>query len=633
MALVNFTNLDFDLVRSSIKEYLRANSSFTDYDFEGSNLSTIIDVLAYNTYITSYNANMISNEVFIDSATLRENVVSLARNVGYVPRSRTGARARINFFVNTSNLTTNPVTLTLQKGIVCSSPRGTSSYTFCINEDITVPVVDNIAIFNDIEVCEGYYINENFLVNSRNVNQRFILSNPSIDTSTIRVSVRNNQTSSTIRKFTLADNLFNVDSNSKIFFIQEVEDQRYELLFGDGIFGEKLDNFNFIEVNYIITNGESANGITQFTFNGRIIDNNGRIVTSFISPITTNSASSNGQEIEDVNSIKRNSTKLFASQNRAVTASDYEVLIPKIYPEAEFVSVFGGETLNPPRYGKVYISIKPKDGLFVSSQVKENLKRSLRKYSVAGIITEILDLKFLYIETNSTVYYNSNKVSSANDLSTKILKNILSYSNSSELNKYGARFKYSKFLKIIDDSDESITSNITRIQIRRDLLVSANLFASYEICFGNEFHVNNMEGFNIKSSGFKVGGISGTVYLTDIPINETTGKLVLFKINENNNYVVVRSNVGNIDYKKGEIMLSPINIIDTTKSYGKDYIIEISATPKSNDIIGLQDLYLQLDVNQTIVNTVSDTITSGSDISGSTYSTTSSYTSGQLIRS
>ena len=633
MALVNFTNLDFDQIKSSIREYLRANSNFTDYDFEGSNLSVILDILAYNTYINSYNANMISNEVFIDSATLRENVVSLARNIGYVPHSRAASRANISFFVDTTG--SNSLTLTLKSGVVCTSNTtfGGESYSFIVPQDVTVPIVNNIASFENIDVYEGTFIVNNFVVDSNNPNQRFILDNSGIDTDSIVVYVRDTELSNSRRKFTLAENLFTITSNSKVFFIQEIEDQRYELIFGDGIFGEKLNNSNYIEVSYNVTNGESANGISSFNFSGRIVNNNGTVVTSGISLITTNSASQNGREIESVDSIKKYSTRSYSSQNRAVTPSDFESIVSKIYPEAESISVFGGEDLTPPKYGRVFISIKPINGLYVSNQVKDNLKNSLRKYSVAGIVPEIIDLKYLYIETDVTAYYNTNINSDSNYLRTVIQNNISNYSKSSELNKYGARFKYSKFLKLIDDSEPAITSNITKITLRRDLRVEVNKFADYEICYGNEFYVKCSSGYNIKSSAFTVSGISGNVYLSDIPNSDgLTGTVFLFKLNSPNEPIIVRKNIGKIDYAKGEIRISPINIISTSKTSFAKPIIQISATPKSNDVIGLQDLYLQLDINSSKLNMLSDDISSGSDISGSTYKFTSSYINGDLVR-
>lgn len=635
MALVNFTNLDFDQIKSSIREYLRANSNFTDYDFEGSNLSVIIDTLAYNTYISSYNANMISNEVFIDGATLRENVVSLARNIGYVPHSRSASRANIAFFIDTTAFTTNPLTLTLKSGVVAttSTSFGNQNFSFIIPQDITVPVVNGIALFDNIDIYEGTFIVNNFEVDANNPNQKFILENANIDIDSINVFVRGTQLSTDKTHFKLSKNLFNITSESRVFFIQEIEDQRYELIFGDGIFGKKLNNSNYIEVSYNITNGESANGASSFNFSGRIVDNNNRVITTGISLITTNSSSQNGREIESVESIRKYAPRKYSSQNRAVTATDYETIIPTIYPEAESISVFGGENLNPPKYGRVFISIKPINGPFVSNQVKDNIKNSLRRYSVAGIVAEIIDLKYLYLETDTTAYYNSNSTFDANSIKDVILTNIRNYTNSKELNKYGARFKYSKYLKIIDDSNNAVTSNITKIIMRRDLGVVLNTFADYEICYGNQFHIKTQSGYNIKSSGFNVSGINETLYLTDIPNSDgLTGNVFFFKLQSSTQPVIVKRNVGIIDYIKGEIKLYPVNIISTSKSAFSRPIIEISVIPKSNDVIGLQDLYLQLDINNITLNMLSDEISSGSDISGSSYKFTSSYTNGDLVR-
>ena len=633
MALVNFANLDFDQIKTSIKDYLRSNSNFTDYDFEGSNLSVIIDALAYNTYITSYNANMVANEVFIDSATLRENVVSLARNIGYVPRSRRSARAKISFFVDTSNFTNIPTQLTLKSGVVCTTRSfGDESYSFVIPSDITVPVTNNIAEFNDIEIYEGTQISQNFIVNSFEPNQRFILDNVGADTRTLSVSVRPSELSTVSRKYTLANSLFDINSESAVFFIQEVEDERYELIFGDGIFGKKLEEPNYITVSYIVSNGSDANGLSSFVFNGTIVDQNDRIITSGLSLITTTEASSLGSEIESVESIKKYSTRIYASRNRAVTATDYEVLIPTIYPETESVSVYGGEDLTPPQFGKVFISIKPYNDRYLSNLIKDNIKRELRQYAVAGIIPEIIDLKYLFIEATANVYYNTNLAPSANFVKSIISLNINSYANSTELNKFGSRFKYSKFLKIIDESHESITSNITNIIMRRDLRASLNTFAEYEICFGNRFHIKNVNGYNIKSSGFRISGVSDLVYISDVPNqNLETGSINIFKLNSPTQPQIVRRNVGTIDYIKGEIKLFPINIISTQVNRGTP-IIEISTSPYSNDVIGLQDLYLQLDINSTSINMVSDNIESGADISGTNYNVSSSYSNGIYVR-
>ena len=634
MALVNFTSLDFDQIKDSLKDYLRSNSNFTDYDFEGSNLSTIIDLLAYNTYISSYNANMVSNEVFIDSATLRENVVSLARNIGYIPRSKQCSIANISFFVEVEN--PKSLSLTLQKGIVCStsSTFGGQSYIFSIPENITVPVVDGIALFDNIKIYEGTFITQQIIVDPFNQRQRFILENENIDINTIRVFVRENLTSNTSVRYMFEDSILDVKPTSRVFYIQEIEDQRYELIFGDNVFGKKLESSNIVEVSYIVTNGESANGINNFTYSGRITDNDGNLIFAGFSLLTSISESRNGSEVESVDSIKKYAPRVYSAQNRAVTSSDYESIIPRIYPQTEAVTVFGGEELDPPKYGKVFITIKPIEGNFLSNGVKRNIKSELKKYSVAGIIPEILDLKYLYIEVFSNVYYNSNFSKGPSSEKDILIENIKKFSKSDELNRYWSRFKYSKFLSLIDNSTQSITSNITSVQMRRDLRVELGKFAEYEICYGNSFHIKtNFSQFNIKTSGFRVDGILDTVYIGDIPNkNKKTGSLVLFKLKSEDEFIIVRRNIGTINYEKGEILLSPIKIISTIKLKNNIPIIEISASPKSNDIIGKQDLYLQLNINDVTINMIEDSIESGSDISGSTYITSSSYLNGDIIR-
>ena len=640
MPLVNFSNLDFEQVKTSLKEYLRSNSNFTDYDFEGSNLSTIVDVLAYNTYITSYNANMVANEVFIDSATLRENIVSLARNIGYVPRSRKSASARVSFFVDTTLITPTPSTITLKKGVVASTAGSfaNQSFIFSILDDITVPVFDGIASFDNIEIHEGVLLESNFVYSSTNLNQKFILPNAGIDTDLISVRVKNNQFATAAAKYSLQDSLFEINSDSKVYYLQEVEDERYELIFGDGVFGKALEEGNYITANYIVNNGDAANGISQFNFSGKLSYTRNSIeynVFSGVSLLTTDIISAGGENIETVESIKKFAPKIYATQNRALTANDYETLIPsKIYPETESISVFGGEELVPPQYGKVFISIKPRFGDYLPNLIKENIKLKLKKYSVAGIVPEILDLKYLYIESNTKVYYNTNLTPSSEFVSTIVQNNVTKYSESTELNKYGARFKYSKFLKVIDDSHESITSNITTIQMRRDLRVTISALVEYAIGFGNAFYIKRMGGYNIKTSAFRVEGINSDVYISDLPnTDRETGELFLFTVPSINstNPTIVRRNVGTIDYKRGILTLNPINVLSGKIKDGQT-IIEISGCPISNDVVGLQDLYLQLDISDSTFETVVDEISSGLDPSASNYVVSSSYANGVLVR-
>ena len=640
MPLANYTNLDFDQVKTTLRDYLKSNSNFTDYDFEGSNLSTILDVLAYNTYISSYNANMVANEVFIDSATLRENIVALARNIGYVPRSRKAARATVSFFIDTSNISPTPATITLHKGIVATTTGsfGNESRTFCILDDISVPVFNNIANFEDISIYEGTLLSSNFTYSTRIPNQKFILPNSGVDTSLISVTVKNNENSSASTKYSNQDNLFDIGAESKAYFLQEISDERYEIFFGDGIFGKALEEGNYITANYITSNGDSGNGISSFQFSGRLTyTRNAQTysVTSGISLLTTGVTSSGGDTIESVESIRRYAPRIYASQNRALTASDYETLIPaRIYPETESISVFGGEELIPPQYGKVFISIKPRTGDFLPNLIKQNIKNKLKKFAVAGIVPEILDLKYLYIEVDSKVYYNTNMAPSPELVSSTIQNNANKYAESTELNKYGARFKYSKFLKVVDDSHESVTSNITTLRMRRDLRVVLNGFAEYQIGFGNKFQVKDPDGFNIKTSAFRIDGISQDVYLGDLPRpDRETGTLFFFSLPAvgSQTPTIVRRNVGFIDYINGVITINPVNIQGGMIKDGQT-IIEIEATPSSNDVIGLQDLYLQLDISNSNFETVVDEISSGLDPAGSNYIVTSSYPNGNLVR-
>jgi hypothetical protein len=639
MSLVNFANLDFNQVKTTLKDYLRSNSNFTDYDFEGSNLSSILDVLAYNTYLTSYNANMVANEVFIDSATLRENVVSLARNIGYVPKSRKAARATISFFVDTTGIVPSPSTITLRKGpvVTTQSSFGNQSFVFSILNDITVPVFDGIASFDEIPVYQGSLLSSNFTYSSTNLNQKFILPNSGIDTELLSVRVKSSEESTSQVTYALQDSLFSLKEDSKVYFIQEIEDERYEIFFGDGIFGKKLEEGNYITVDYITSDGDSANGVSQFSFAGRITYNKNSItypISSGISLITTDLVSSGGENIESIDSIKKFAPKIYASQNRALTSDDYESLIPaKIYTETESISVFGGEEVIPPQYGKVFISIKPRTGDFLPNLIKENIKLKLKKYAVAGIVPEILDLKYLYLQVDSKIYYNSNLAPSSDYVSSIVQNNVKKYSESTELNKYGARFKYSKFLKTIDDSHESVTSNITTVQMRRDLRLVLNTFAEYQIGFGNEFHISRMSGYNIKSSAFRIAGIQQDVYLGDLPDNNrSTGSIFIFTVPSANSTdaTILRRDVGRIDYKKGIITLNPINVLAGKIKDGQA-ILEISAVPHSNDVVGLQDLYLQLDISKSNFETIVDNIESGLDPSASNYISSSSYSNGTLV--
>ena len=642
MPTTKFTNLDFDQIKTSIKDYLRSNSDFSGFDFEGSNFSVLLDTLAYNTYITAFNSNMIVNESFLDSATLRENVVSLARNIGYIPRSRTAAKAQVSFKLNIGTTEPNSSSVELKRGIVCVGSVNDSSYVFSISENIAKQVVqegsDYVVNFDNLTINQGTFLTKQFTFNN-SLDQKFILDNSFIDTSTIHVYVKKENETGLGYEYYISDDITDIDSTSRVYFLQEVQDEKYEIRFGDGLLGKKLgdgvdEDGTIITVDYIVSDGVDGNGASSFSYSGNLINilTGNSIVLDSTPVVTTITKSEGGSNIEPIDSIKYYSPKIYSSQNRAVTPRDYEAIIKRIYPETESVSVVGGEELNPPEFGTVQISIKPKFATYISDFTKSRILSQLKKYSVAGINQKLIDLKILYVELDISSYYNYSQVSTVDTLRSKIINSLTKYSQSVNFNKFGGRFKYSKMLQVIDKTDTAITSNITKVIIRRDLKATVNQFAQYELCFGNRFHVDP-NGFNIKSTGFFVAGESSPVYITDIPnADGQTGVLSIVKPIDDGEIRVVSKSAGIVDYIHGEVKLTTINILSTVK---ENDIIEVQAFPESNDVVGLRDLYLELSVSKSTINMVRDVIASGDEISGTQFVRdyyTSSYSNGKLIR-
>lgn len=647
MTFTQFTNLNFEDIKESIKDYLRSNSNFTDFDFEGSNLSVIINTLAYNTYLTAFNTNMAVNETFIDTATLRENIVSLARNIGYVPRSKHAAVANINVAIN--GLSGSTTTIAFQPGIIANGTGIDANYIFSIPEETTF-TVDNGSSTGSIDIYQGTFVTKVFTVDTSQPNQRFVLPNPNIDTSTIRVKVKDTVASTTSVSYRHVDNIIGINSTSNVYLIQETTDEKYEILFGDGVFGRKLKNNNYVTVTYIVTNGKESNGVSEFSFSGNIVDQDGAAITSFSSDITTNNPASQGDDIESVQSVKYYAPRLYSTQYRAVTAADYESILPTLYSNIDSVTAYGGEELNPPQYGRVFLAIKPRNGTFLSKFTKDEILQSLKSYSVAGIVPQIVDIKYLYVEVESYIYYDPNYTGDVNTLKSNVISSLSEYAESTEVNKFGGRFKYSKTIGLIDDVSSSITSNITMVKMRRDLSTIQNQPATYEICFDNEFY-RQRPRFNIKSSGFTISDLpNDTLYLGDsiIPVDITTsiteqgvvqasqviqdgvktGTLFLFKL-QNGNPVIVVSNVGTVNYEDGEILIDTLNIISTNKP---NNIIEIEAIPLSNDVVARKELYLQLDISKSKFYMRKDLIASGANVSGTQFESQSSYTNGTITR-
>jgi len=632
MAFTQYTNLDFDQIKTSIKDYLRANSNFTDFDFEGSNLSVLIDSLAYNSYITAYNTNAVVNEVFIDSAVLRENVISLARNIGYVPRSKRSSIATVSFLAEVSATNTSP-TLTLKAGIVATGSANDFGFTFAVPQDISVPVSEfdgitpRFASFNNIEIYEGTFLRNTFTVDTSIPDQKFILPNPNIDTDTLVVKVKLSVNDEITTVYNQIENIVGITSTGNNYFIQEISNEKYQIIFGDGIIGKKLANNNFVECTYIATNGREANGAANFSFSGILEDNTEtNIAQDSGLAIDVTSPSRNGDDIESINSVKYYAPRLYSSQYRAVSANDYEAIIPYIYPNVDSVTAYGGEELNPPQYGKVFLVVKPRNGEVLGQFTKRELLTQLKKYSVAGIVPEFVDMKFLYVELESSVYYNPNFTEGINDLLSLIRSSLSSYAT--ETNKFGGRIKYSKLITLIDGVSDAITSNITKVKIRRNLNAAVNQFAQYELCYGNRFHIRT-EGYGIKSTGFRISELTDTLYLSDIPTDNKSGRIFFFKLDSTGNPVVVRTNAGRVDYVTGEIIIDTVNITSTSLT---NNIIEVQAIPESNDVIGLKDLYVQLSISSSKIELVNDVISSGDNSAGTRFTTTSSFLNGLYTR-
>lgn len=594
------TNLDYFDIKAALRDYLRANSDFTDYDFEGSALGHIIDLLAYNTYYTAFNANMIANEMFLDSATLRDNVVSLAKQLGYTPRSAVSSSAALNITFSV-NGTTIPNSMTLKKGLAFLTIVNDSLYQYNVLEDITAPVnSENEVTFSNVKIYEGSLVTDRYPVTQENTS--IVLSNPGIDISNLTIKVFENESSSTFEKYVLTDNILNVSPTSAVFYVNEIEDENYKIVFGDGIFGKKLQVGQVVEVSYLVCNGPSTNNASNFTFNGVLVDtsNGSSTFLTGVENITLLVKSFGGSDIESIDSIKVNAPAMYGTQNRAVTSSDYTSIIRRVYPAAADVITYGGEEADPPEYGKVKIAIKPRNLSFLSSYSKRLIIDELRKYSVGSVTPEIVDPSIIFIELNSRVFYSINATTlTPDDIKTKVINNITSYSLSSDTEKFGGKFRYSKFTSVIDNSDRSIKSNLTSVKMRKDFYPSLNNSTYYELCFSNQFEYD-AETPSIVSTGFIVQKYPSYIcYLED-----RNGVIVLYRLDsQTNDKIVLNSNQGSVDYLKGEIKINDLTIIQGSFSDNK---IEIRVKPRFNDIIAKREIFLDVDIDKSTITAIQE---------------------------
>ena len=594
MPYTQVANLDFADIKAALKDYMRAQSDFTDYDFEGSAITTFLDVLAYNTYYTAFNTNMVVNEMFLDSATLRDNVVSLAKQIGYRPRSATAPKATVDFVVDYQGSGVTPDTLVLKQGTGFVTNYDDTLYQYVVIEDQEAPLVNNTATYEGIDIYQGTLLTQSYTINTALKNQRFIINNTGTDVSSIRVKVYKQQGDTSFLTFSSAENILNLDGTSEVYFVEEIEDENYEIFFGDGVFGKKLDNGSFVEITYLTTSADTTNGAKTFNFSGLIHDKlNPSNSFPYGTSVTLVNASTGGANPESVSSIKKQAPKSFATQDRAVTADDYVSIIKKVYASISDIITFGGEEDNPPEFGKVKIAIKPDNASTISSYTKNEIVKALKNYSVASVTPVIVDPSILYIELNSTVSFKTSKTTlSKVEIQSKVIKAVEDYIASAETEKFNGRFRHSRFASVIDGADGSINSNITNVTLRKDFYPILNSTYYYELCFVNEFK-DSCDASVMKSTGFVVSEYpSFTVYLED----DTFGKIDLYRLNSlTGEKVYLKKGVGDIDYTHGEIKLYDLTII---KGSFNDNKIEIRVEPASRDVDAVRELYLDVDISK-----------------------------------
>ena len=623
MALTQVNSLEFNEIKAQLKAYLRGQAEFSDYDFEGSSLSTLLDVLAYNSYYSSVNANLAINENFLDTAVLRENVVKLAKLIGYTPRSARSARAGFTVVVQTiygtgANGRGYPEAVQINKGVFASfTGEGGENFVFSIPKDLIVSVntLDGKATFTGVTAFEGIFITDTF-VKTESERQRFILGNLNADTSAMTVEVTRGVVTDAYLE---ATDITSVSNISKIFFLEESESKRPEIVFGDGILGESLVNGDVIEVTYPTSIGSAPNGLTGFTFAGTVKDSRNAPITSGIS-LTLNTPPDGGASPETIDSIKYSAPKFYSSFGRAVTTKDYEAIIPQIYPNVQSIVAFGGEEADPPEYGKVIVVIKPKNADRLSISEKDAVAKKIRSYSVGAVEPKIMDPSVLYIDVVSFVYFNPNKTRrDQNEIKQVIYRTMETLNQSAEFNKFGGKFKYSKVGKIIDDAEPSITSNITKIKMRKNVPISLNQRFNYKICYGNRINADQVTS-TLETNGFKRADGGNQVFYLD---DDGLGTIRLYYVNADGSKQYIGGNWGTVDYESGEITINDLIITEVVNS--TDNIIQFAVVPESNDIVSLRETYLTLGIDNLVVNVIDDEISSGSNTSGTGVVPESSY--------
>ena len=612
---LNISQLNFDAIKANLKRFLSNQNQFKDYDFEGSGMAVLLDLLAYNTHYLSYNANILANEMFIDTADLRDSIVSLAKALGYTPNSARAPYADLNVTVNDATGSS----LTINAGTQFTTTVDGTSFNFVTTDSTTITPTDGVYTFQNLKVYEGTYVTYQYTVDTSDVDQKFIIQSANADTSTLSVTVQNSSVDTTSKTYTKATSITELDDTSRVYFLQETSDGKFEIYFGDGVIGKSLDDGNIVILKYVVTNKTAANGASSFSLSGNI----GGFSDA---TITVNSNAANGAEPQSNESIKFNAPKFYASQDRAVTIEDYKTKVRELYANTQSVSAWGGEDAETPIYGRVYISVKAKSGSTLTNTTKNNLVNDLKKYSVASVTPVIVDPETTDVVLTSTVRYDAKTTSkTASTLKTDITNSLTNY-NTNNLSQFEDIFRYSKVLEVIDDSDQSILSNITTLKIRKTFTPTIGSSSNYKIYFSNPIY-NPHSGHNasaggvLSSTGFKVAGNSNVMFFDEDGAGNVRRYYLVGSVR-----TYVDTTAGTINYSTGQIDINSIDITSIENIRGSaSTVIEITVTPNSNDIVPVRNQILNIDVANSTITVTADTLAGGSSNAGVGYTTTSSY--------
>jgi len=605
------SDFDFDNIKLNLKAFLQDQTEFSDYNFEGSGFAVLLDTLAYNTHYLGFNANMLANELYLDSADIRKNIVSLAKMLGYTPSSPRAPIANIDIQVNNAT----GASITMDKGTSFTTSVDGISYQFVTNEDVTISPSDGVYNFSNVNIYEGTLVTYRYTVDSTDVDQKFIIPSANADTSTLKVTVQNSSVDTSTTTYTLASGLKSLTSTSKAYFLQETESGKFEVYFGDGVIGQNLSDGNIVILEYVVTNKSEANGASTFALSGSI--------DSFTNvSITTNSSAQGGAEAESKESIRFNAPLQYTAQDRAVTTTDYETIVKSIYPNALSVSAWGGEDDETPVYGVVKIAIKAASGSTLTNATKNNIVTSLQPYNVASVRPEIVDPETTsLLLTVNAKYDKKSTTKTADTLKSEIISAITNY-NTNTLQKFDAVFRYSKLTGLIDDVDTSILSNITTVDMRKSFTPTLSSSTRYDVYFRNAIY-NPHSGHEpiLSSTGFTVAGNSNEMFLDDDGLGNVRRYYLSSGIR-----TYANNTQGTIDYSTGQITINSLNVSSISNIRGaSSSVIELTVTPNSNDVVPVRNQIIEIDVANSNITVEEDTFVGGSAEAGVGYTTTTSY--------